>query len=259
MKKTLTFLFFIAALLILFLPKTVSATTFTSKIDDQAQLLQDSSSLDIQADSLANSIKASVFVVTTDTNQDDPATYAREYLTQQIGAGHNGVILLIDMGQRKVQLWGTGNMKEYLTSSRIEHALDKIQPPLHNGDYDGGITAYFEQMQAAVDAGIPGRKYSVNPETGQITFHHSFQPLSMLIAGIVAVIAAGGFAWQLQRRYQMKGSSARVYYDYRQNGQLNLTQQQDILVNTFITTRQIPRSTDSGGGSSGGSGGGRSF
>ena len=51
-------------------------------------------------------------------------------------------------------------------------------------------------------------------------------------------------------------------YGYQENGKLNLSKQSDTLVNSFITTRRIPRNNNSSGGGfsgGGGSGGGRSF
>ena len=107
-------------------------------------------------------------------------------------------------------------------------------------------------------AGIPtSKKYSINSETGAVTFHRSFQPLSILIALIISLIAAGGFVWAIYRRYQMKDAHAVWRYDYGRNGNLELHQREDILVNTFITTRIIPRPSSDNNNFSDGSGGGR--
>ncbi|MGM9886633.1 MAG: hypothetical protein ACI31W_05255 [Lactococcus sp.] len=66
----------------------------------------------------------------------------------------------------------------------------------------------------------------------------------------------------IYRRYEMKDANSSVRYNLSKYGRLKLTQQQDILVNRFVTTRHIPRNNNSGGGGmsgGGGSGGGRSF
>ncbi|MQW23869.1 MULTISPECIES: YgcG family protein [unclassified Lactococcus] len=260
----------IIALLLLFigfftfnLSVSADSTTFHAQIDDQAQLLtSQAASLEKEATSLANSIKASVYVVTTDTNTEKPSLFSRNYLAEKIGAGNNGIVMLIDMNQRETYLWATGNMQYYMTSSRINTALDDIQPELTAQNYDLAVNIFFDKTKAAVDAGISGRKYSVNPETGDITFYHSFQMLNVLVALFVALLLAGLFAWNIYRRYEMKDANSSVRYNLSKYGRLKLTQQQDILVNRFVTTRHIPRNNNSGGGGmsgGGGSGGGRSF
>ncbi|WP_054639218.1 TPM domain-containing protein [Lactococcus fujiensis] len=264
-KKIIILSLFILTLILMTLPKQIFAETFTGLIDDQANLvMNEKNNLENQANVLAQEIKASVFVVTTETNNEKPGPFAKSYLASKIGAGQNGVVLLIDMGQREVYLWGTGNMEFYLTQSRINSALDDIQPNLTNQTYTQAIVDYFEHVQSAVRDGVPGgRKYSVNEETGKITFYHQFKIEYVAFAAFIALIIPGLFAWSIQRRYQMKDSSAKVRYNLNQNSQLNLTNQQDLLVNRFVTTRHIPRNNNSGGfgggGMSGGSGGGRSF
>ena len=262
-KKMLLGLVIVAGLMLLILPSKAQAATFTGRLDDQAGLFENRAAIDQEAQNLAENIKASVFVVTTQTNQESSQTFSRNYLAQQIGAGNNGVVLLIDMGNRKVYIWGTGNMRYYLTRSRVDHALDLIQPQLSDNDYEAAVDAYFSQLRDFVENGVPGRKISVNPETGAITFHHFFKPQNVLIALVIALFLPGIFAWSVIMRYQMKDASAVPRYNLHENGQLDLTDQKDLLVNQFVTTRRIPRSDNSGGdgfsSGSGGSGGGRSF
>lgn len=86
----------------------------------------------------------------------------------------------------------------------------------------------------------------------------------MIIAAVVAI----GFFVSVRLRYQLKTGTYR--YPYRQNAQLDLTERQDQLVNSFVTTRRIPKPSNNNGGGGGGSttnssgggtfgGGGRSF
>lgn len=129
-----------------------------------------------------------------------------------------------------------------------------------DNNYYQAVSGFFDQVSKYYQAGIPtSRKYSINSETGAVTFHRSFQPLSILIALIISLIAAGGFVWAIYRRYQMKDAHAVWRYDYGRNGNLELHQREDILVNTFITTRIIPRPSSDNNNFSDGSGGGRSF
>ena len=264
MKKKITFVTLVLALFgIIFLPKTAAAGTQV-RIDDQAQLLGGSiPALQQQAQELANKTKAGVFVVTTDNNSQTPHDFSENYLADKIGAGNNGIVLLVDMGQRQVYIWATGNLKYYMTKSRINSILDVVQPQLTDGNFAQAIRDFYSQVEHFYSQGIPGnRAYTVNPETGEVTFHRSIQPVNVLIAAVVALVTAAAFAILIISRYQLK-IGAKWRYAYQENGKLKLTTQQDILTNTFVTTRRIPRnnnSSGSGGGSfSGGSGGGRGF
>lgn len=262
-KKFIFVALFIVSLSCFFFPKTASATTFQSGIDDSAQLLgNDLANLEASAQGLASQTKAGIFVVTTESDQ--PADeMARSYLADKVGAGNNGAVLVINMNLRKVYIWATGNLKYYLPSSRIESTLDVVQPALSANDYRAAVSGFFDKVSTYYQNGIPtSRKYTVDSETGKVTFHRSFQPLALLLALLIALVTGGLFAWNIYRSYQMKDRHAVWRYDYGHNGELKLTKQQDILVNTFITTRPIPRpsSNNSGGFSGGGgSGGGRSF
>ena len=262
MRKKLIFLsFFLLSLFCFFFPKVGQAATFQSGVEDSAQILgTDLSPLTQRAQEVATLTKAGIFVVTTESTTPEDQ-FARTYLADKVGAGNNGTVLVINMNLRKVYIWATGNMEHYLPSSRINTTLDVVQPALTAGDNIGAVQGFFDKVSEYYQAGLlTSRKYTVDPETGAITFHRSFQPLNILIAGLVALITSGGFVWTVYRRYQMKDAHANWRYDYGRNGNLDLTEKQDLLVNTFITTRRIPRpSSNGGGGSSGGSGGGRSF
>lgn len=258
-KLVILSLFFLSFFFLLIAPKT-SAATFSSGLEDNLQLLGGNVTLlEQEAQKLANETKAGVYVVTTDSST--PASQmAKTYLADKVGAKNNGVVLVINMNLRKVYIWATGNLKYYLPSSRIEKTLDIVQPELTDNNYYQAVSGFFDQVSKYYQAGIPtSRKYSINSETGAVTFHRSFQPLSILIALIISLIAAGGFVWTIYRRYQMKDAHAVWRYDYGQNGNLELYQREDILVNTFITTRIIPRPSSDNNNFSDGSGGGRSF
>ena len=259
-KKIIIFsLFFLSFFFLLITPKT-SAATFQSGIEDNFKLLGGNVTLLKQeAQQLANQTKAGVFVVTTDSSTS-ASQMAKTYLADKVGAKNNGVVLVINMNLRKVYIWATGNLKYYLPSSRIEKTLDIVQPELSSDNYYQAVSGFFDQVSKYYQAGIPTtRKYTVNSQTGAITFHRSFQPLSILIAVVISLIAASGFVWTIYRRYQMKDAHAVWRYDYGRNGNLQLHQREDILVNTFITTRIIPRPSSDNNSFSDGSGGGRSF
>ena len=115
-------------------------------IDDQAALLSDSTqSLEQEAQLLANQTKAGVFVVTTMDDTESPKELAVNYLVQKVGQGNNGIVLVINMSQRKLYIWATGNLKYYITSSRIESILDVVQPQLSDGNYPQAIESFMHK------------------------------------------------------------------------------------------------------------------
>jgi uncharacterized protein len=263
MRKKLIFLIsFLVAFIFFLVPSHVGAQTYQAGVDDSAQILgADVAQLTQQAQKVANQTKAGIFVVTTlsDTPENQ---FAKDYLAEKVGSGNNGAVLVINMNLRKVYIWTTGNLQYYMPSIRINSTLDVVQPALTSGTYSQGVSGFLDKLSEYFAAGIPtSRAYTIDPNSGKVTFHRSFQPLNILIAVLVSLIIAGTFIWTIYRRYQMKDAHAIWHYDYFSNSDLNLTQEQDLLINTFITTRRIPRPSNNsgGGGMSGGSGGGRSF
>ena len=116
-------------------------------IDDKAALLSGSTqSLEQEAQLLANQTKAGVFVVTTMDDTESPKELAVNYLAQKVGQGNNGIVLVINMSQRKLYIWATGNLKYYITSSRIESILDVVQPQLSDGNYPQAIENFYAQV-----------------------------------------------------------------------------------------------------------------
>ena len=249
-------------LLLTFFFLSFAGTAFAdSSVTDNAGILSNLTDLQQQAAQLSNQTKAGVFVITTNDNNQTPQNFAQDYLQEKVGTGNNGIVLLIDMGQRQVFITSSGNMRYYMTASRINSILDVVQPALTSQDYNSAINAFFTKTSSYFQAGIPGNyNYTVNPETGEVTFHRSFQPLNILIAIVVAALVAGGSAFYIISKYQLR-IGANWKYPYQENGKIQLADQRDVLINSFVTTRRIPRPSNNGGGGSGGgfSGGGRSF
>ena len=231
MKKILLLIGFLAFLS----PLKVSAASNT--VDDQANLLtpEERTELSNQADAINQKIKGEVFILTTDTNSEEPRKFADDQLRARIGNDHNGALLLLDMNQREI----------YQASKN-----------------------FLFNAQEFVDDGVPGGAYRIDEKTGKITRYKSIRPIEFIIGFVIAAVAAIAFFVSVRLRYQLKAGTYR--YPYRQNAQLDLTERQDQLVNSFVTTRRIPKPSNNNGGGGGGStthssgggtfgGGGRSF
>ncbi|SJZ58841.1 uncharacterized protein SAMN02745116_00827 [Pilibacter termitis] len=232
-----------------------------SSIEDGAKIFGNTTQLSSKAQTLSEKTKAGVFVVTTKENNDEPEDFARNYLAERVGEGKNGIVLLIDMGQRKNYIWATGNMEYYITNARIESILDDITPEMRNGNYAQSAEYFLADVEKYFDKGLPNNQnYTVDEATGDITVQKSLDQTEILIALAIAAIATGVFISTTVGRYQLKFGTWK--YPFRENSTRNIHIREDILTNTYVTTRRIPKHTDNssfGGGSSGGSGGGRSF
>lgn len=263
MKKILLLLGFLA----LFNPLKVLAASDT--VDDQANLLspEERTELSKQADAINQKIKGQVFILTTNTNTEEPREFANTQLKARVGKDNNGALLLLDMNQRQIYLSTSGNMIDYVTDKRRDRLLDDVEAAMKDGNYYQASADYLSNTKDFVDDGVPSGSYRIDEKTGKVTYYKSITPLEFTIGLIVAAVAAIGFFISVRLRYQLKTGTYR--YPYRQNAQLDLTERQDQLVNSFVTTRRIPKPSNNGGGgggsttnSSGGGtfgGGGRSF
>ncbi|HCM84895.1 MULTISPECIES: TPM domain-containing protein [Enterococcus] len=263
MKKILLLLGFLA----LFNPLKVLSASDT--VDDQANLLspEERTELSKQADAINQKIKGHVFILTTNTNTEEPREFANTQLKARVGKDNNGALLLLDMNQREIYLSTSGNMIDYVTDKRRDRLLDDVEAAMKDGNYYQASADYLSNAKDFVDDGVPSGSYRIDEKTGKVTYYKSITPLEFTIGLIVAAVAAIGFFISVRLRYQLKTGTYR--YPYRQNAQLDLTERQDQLVNSFVTTRRIPKPSNNGGGgggsttnSSGGGtfgGGGRSF
>lgn len=263
MKKILLLLGFLA----LFNPLKVFAASDT--VDDQANLLspEERTELSKQADAINQKIKGQVFILTTNTNTEEPREFANTQLKARVGKDNNGALLLLDMNQREIYLSTSGNMIDYVTDKRRDRLLDDVEAAMKDGNYYQASADYLSNAKDFVDDGVPSGSYRIDEKTGKVTYYKSITPLEFTIGLIVAAVAAIGFFISVRLRYQLKTGTYR--YPYRQNAQLDLIERQDQLVNSFVTTRRIPKPSNNGGGgggsttnSSGGGtfgGGGRSF
>lgn len=249
MKKR--FIFYTFALLGLclmyFAPNAHAQTVF-----DQAGLFttEEIDALDKLAQPLDNTIKGKVFVATTTENQEDEETFADDFLRDQVGNNQNGSVFLIDMGNRGYHVSTSGNMIDFVTDTRLNDMLDTIQTQLAAGNYYQAATTYLTDLTKFVEAGIPNQQYQIDRDTGKITYYKSLTPLEITIALAVAAVFSIGFFVIIKSRYQLKGKTYR--YPTEEKATLDLTEQQDRLTNSFVTTRRIPKPNNNNGGGFGG-------
>jgi len=254
-KKTLVILF---SLFCSFLFVSSVNAAAKSGVEDNAQLFSSTitSQLEDEAQQLAEQSKSGVFIHTTYDNDETAEKYADNYLREKVGKNKNGILLLIDMKNRQVYVSTSGNWLYYFNDSRKKHLVDDNELPhyLSAGNYDQAASLFLTEIKSYYDEGLSSKDYLVDEKTGKVTRIKSISPAEALIAVILALAVAVAFVFITIGRYQLRLGTWT--YPFRKNGKLKLTHQEDQLVNSFVTTRIIPRhDNDDFFGSGGGSGG----
>lgn len=237
-----------------------------TRVFDQAELLgSDTARLEEKIAGLRQKTKMDVVLVTT-TDADGKS--ARNYADDYYEAGgfgtrkdHSGVLFLIDMDNREIYISTEGTMIRFLTDSRVDAMLDHAYTYAGNGDYVGVMDSFLDDLAAYYQKGIPGGQYNYDTETGKISRYYSIRWYEALIAVGISVFCAGGACLNVVREYGMKRQqkqAASYNLAYRANARFAFRNQNDVLANSFVTQRIIPRSNSSGGGTHGGSSGGGS-
>ncbi len=190
-----------------------------------------------------------VIVTTDDTKGRSSMEYADDFYDYNgfgFGEENDGVLLLIDMEHRTAWISTTGKAISVINSSRIDKILDKVAPPLTDGEYEKSCLAF------------------VNKTNHYLLDDQFLSPQTFLIfVGIsLAVGAIGAAIMAASNRLVRKGTQAGAYL----SGEIALTGQNDVFLRSSVTRTAIPKNTSGGGGgghvgSSGAShgGGGRGF
>lgn len=246
----------LAALWVLLCARTAAAQ---SSVFDGAGLFsgKECKELDELAQKLEKKYKMNFLLLTAAETGGFSASQYAEAFYEDKGYDANGkkggIVLLIDMDNREMNLTTDGNMMYYITDEREEKIYDAGEPFLRRGEYGNAMYAMLKKTEEYMEAGIPGNQYVYDTETGKIIRYRSVTASEALIAFAAALLCAGTSCIVIYRRY----SSVRKYeYEISQNAGMELLKKEDRLVNQFVTKRRIPKSTPSGGGGGGRSSGG---
>ncbi len=195
--------------------------------------------------------KMDLVIVTTDeTKGRSSMEYADDFFDYNgfgFGDQNDGVLLLIDMEHRTAWISTTGKAISIINSDRIDKILDKVAPPLTDGDYEKSCLAFVNKTNHY----LLDNQF-ISPQTFLI-----FVGISLAVGAIGAAIMAAS------NRLVKKGTQAGAYL----SSEMALTGHSDTFLHSSVTRTAIPKNTSSGGGggshsgSSGAShgGGGRSF
>lgn len=221
------------------------------KVYDEASLFTDSelSQLQERAQELSEGKNLDVVILTINDAQGKTSmAYADDYYDYNgfgYGGDNSGLLLLIDMDNRKSWISTTGRAIHYFNDSAINNILDNITGYLSDENYASAADTFLDKVEST-------------PTNG---FEKSAQ--NILIYLLVAIGVAGICVGIMS--INNKGRKTTNHDTYLDKNSIVLSDNRDIYIRTAVTKRHID--TSSGGGSSthtGSSGtshggGGRSF
>lgn len=177
----------------------------------------------------------------------------------------NGILLVIDMQNRRYEMVTTGEAILMYDDARVNSILDDMFEDIKNETYYNGCAKFIQKASDYAKKGIPSsNKHSSIDEYGNITTDY---PLPWIMITLISAGATLVIMLILVHKNKMvkKATTAK---EYLVNDTLKIDSLQDFLIDSNISRVKIDHSSSSSGGgsstSSGSSGsshggGGRSF
>ena len=212
------------------------------------------------------------YLTTDDTEGKTVQQYGADfYVEHDLGLGENydGVIFVLDMGNREGQIITSGKAIDIYTDYYIDQMWDNMVGYLSDGDY---YNAFFSLYMDMNELAGEYEQYQTDPDSYISDYSKAQKQKSIFtslgIAAIFSLVIAAFAVSSMKKACR----NVRPYTDGRaylkENG-FYLTTNQDSFATTHTSMMPIPRDDDDhhsggiggswGGGSSTFSGGGRSF
>lgn len=244
-------LFILIGLTIMF-PITIFAEK--ALVFDDAMLFNQEEiiSLENEANSLSKSYNMDIVIVTTDDTMDKTTMeYADDFFDYNgfgVGNEYDGILFLIDMDNGEAYISTSGIGIKYLTDERIEEILDDVfDNGLSDGDYYGATLGFISGTEKYLKAGIPSDQYNYSEEPKEKNKLTTFDFIISILGGLGT---SGIFFFSTKSKYKMKNPVKPL--TFRNNSFVNFRSNEDKLIDSFVTTRIIPKPQNNSSSSSSG-------
>ena len=164
--------------------------------------------------------------------------YSDEYYDDEFG-NDDGVMLIVDMGNRLLYITGHGDAQKVITNSYAREVTDNIYTYAKNGDYYGCAKTAFGQMYALLN----GQKIA-----------RPMKLITSLLLGLILAVMTNFIIVRAANTARVPSKDEMLKGLYCQ---CRLNNPQMVLTNT--TKVYDPPSSSGGGGGRGGGGGGHHF
>lgn len=184
-----------------------------------------------------------VIVTSKDLEGKSTMDYADDYYDYNgygLGDNKSGILLLIDMDDRKIWISTSGDAIEYFTDNRIESIINDISKYLSDEEYFDACNIFLNNIQYYIDSGIPEGQYTYSEEEHTLKIVLIALGVAAIVAGVTCIVVVNSY----------KNSKSVSSINYIDNNSIVFTKRRDIFVNTFTTKTKIERNNSSGGNGS---------
>lgn len=241
----------VAALALVLAVTVLSAPPFEAngrRLDDGAALLSLSQRAELSGalDAASNELGYDVVFVSVDTiGFKTPAQYADDYYDQH-GYSADGILLLVNMGERDIYFSTAGKCIGIFTDYGIEYLVEDVGEYLTDGDYAGAVERFIDRCRVFTEEYENGEAFDVGHSlpmsAGQIILR---AVISVAVGLVVALITVESMRSKLRTVRSQPTASA-----YTRDGSLTVTDARDVFLYSNIVRTARPKNT---GGHSGGS------
>ena len=236
---------FISSLVLLLSFVTIVSADINSVVD-YANLLSSEEEQQLRGDLASFKEKYNmdtVIVTSNDLGGKSQIDYADDYFDYNgygVGEDKSGVLLLIDMDDRKVWISTSGEAIKYFTDSRIDNIVDDVTAQLKNADYFEGCNEFISDINYYAEEGIP---------VGQYTYSEAERTQKVIFIGLGAgLIVASVVSFLVVNSY--KNSKSISTANYVDHNSIVFTRKKDRFISTYTSKTKIERNNNSSGGSS---------
>lgn len=225
------------------------------RLVDMAGVIEDDkeSQLKNKLDSMSEEWNCDVVIVIVESLQGKSVTaYADDYYDYNgygMGAGDNGILLLVSRGDREWAISTYGKGIDVFTDKEQEYIMNQVQPELKNNDYYRASSTFADLCDESLE---------LYDRTGKGHDTRNFLKgfwYCCLFSGVVALICVMAMKGKLKTVAFQKGAR-----EYVKNGSMHVTAQRELFLykNVTKTVKQSSSSSSSGRSSTHRSSSGRS-
>lgn len=246
MKKLLSVIF--ALFLCVALSVTAFAKTSAPRLFDGADLLTETEERQLlsRMNAVSEKFKVEIVIATFRSIDGYSADEYVEFYYDQYGFGYgasrDGVLLLVDMGQRDYRILSNGLGAAAISRDDIDTIGDAVASYLSDGDYADAFHCFVDECE-----------YQISGEINGFPFNASNRLLISLVIGlVVALIVTGIMIGQLK---SVRKQTAATEYVKRGSMQVNVAR--DIFLYRTVSRQKKESNTGGSSGSSRNVGGGK--
>ena len=249
MKRSISMIFALLLVVILAAP-SASAVEGAPRVVDNAQLLTGDvrRNLEKKADALSEKYQFDFVIVTVDTTgAATPRSYADDFFDYNhygFGPDRDGILLLVSMTDRDWWVSTRGFGTTAFTEYGLEYMMDRVLPPLSDGNYEGAFETFLEQGESLLKQARNGKPLDVPERFGGFPF------VSLVVCAALGFGLA--FLPMSGLKKQVKNVESRLdAMEYASKDGLELNRKTDRFLYTSVS--KTPRPKDTSSSSSGGS------